>query len=199
MQSVAFVVPWEGKLPEYFALWLMTCGNNPSIDFLVFTDDTTEYQYPTNVKPVYFPKGGVGELIQKNFNSFIKASCFWHSVYLFPILAAASWQLTIPGIHFCNISVKAAMSSGINSIIFVQYIISHKCTNIPPKQINITMPPEIISSQIISEYLTKCRSIIAKLIRPFHINLKIEVFLNQLPHSPFREAFLRKYAQIYRT
>nr|WP_300799577.1 DUF6625 family protein [uncultured Acetatifactor sp.] len=68
MQSVAFVVPWEGKLPEYFALWLMTCGNNPSIDFLVFTDDTTEYQYPTNVKPVYFPKGGVGELIQKNFN-----------------------------------------------------------------------------------------------------------------------------------
>lgn len=68
MLSIAFVIPYEGKLPEYFGLWLMTCGSNPSIDFLVFTDDTTVYKYPTNVKPTFFSKGELGELIQKSFD-----------------------------------------------------------------------------------------------------------------------------------
>lgn len=68
MKSIAFIVLWEGNLPEYFALWLMTCGNNPSIDFFVFTDDTTIYDYPANVKPNYFPTGSLGKLIKKNFD-----------------------------------------------------------------------------------------------------------------------------------
>lgn len=54
MKSIVFVVPWGGgKLPTYFQLWLESCRRNPSVDFLVFTDDYTEYNYPDNVKVHY--------------------------------------------------------------------------------------------------------------------------------------------------
>ena len=39
-----------GNLPVYFQLWLESCRRNPSVDFLVFTDDCTEYNYPDNGK-----------------------------------------------------------------------------------------------------------------------------------------------------
>ena len=43
MKSIAFVVPWAGHLPPYFQLWLESCRWNSSIDFLLFTDDQTNY------------------------------------------------------------------------------------------------------------------------------------------------------------
>lgn len=50
MKKIALIVVWAGKLPDYFQIWLYSCKNNPSIDFYVFTDDRTEYEYPVNVK-----------------------------------------------------------------------------------------------------------------------------------------------------
>ena len=50
MQKVAFVIPYIGKLPVYFPFWLKTCANNPTVDFLLFTDDISGYNYPSNVK-----------------------------------------------------------------------------------------------------------------------------------------------------
>lgn len=50
MQKIAFVIPYIGKLPEYFPFWLKTCANNPTVDFLLFIDDTAKYDYPFNVK-----------------------------------------------------------------------------------------------------------------------------------------------------
>ena len=38
-KKIAFVVPYYGKFPDYFPLWLKTCGTNPTIDFLLFTDE----------------------------------------------------------------------------------------------------------------------------------------------------------------
>lgn len=42
-----------GKMPNYFQLWLNSCACNPSIDWLLLTDDRTRYSYPNNIKLKY--------------------------------------------------------------------------------------------------------------------------------------------------
>ena len=68
MKSIAFIVPWGGKLPTYFQLWLETCRRNPSVDFLIFTDDNTKYNYPNNVKVHYMSFEQMKELFQKHYD-----------------------------------------------------------------------------------------------------------------------------------
>lgn len=68
MKSIAFIVPWSGKLPEYFPLWLNTCKWNPTIDFLLFTDDTKEFEFPDNVKVYYKSFKEMVDLVQKHFD-----------------------------------------------------------------------------------------------------------------------------------
>lgn len=57
MHKIAFVIPYfvrEGKLPNYFQLWLWTAGWNKNIDFLIFTDsDIKGCNIPENVKTFY--------------------------------------------------------------------------------------------------------------------------------------------------
>ena len=54
MYSIAYVVPFFGKFPKGFQFWLLSCKCNPSIDWLIFTDDKTPYDYPENVKVTYW-------------------------------------------------------------------------------------------------------------------------------------------------
>ncbi|WP_066717468.1 DUF6625 family protein [Clostridium sp. Marseille-P299] len=71
MKTIAFIVPYicKGKqLPNYFQLWLETCRYNPTIDFLIFTDDKTVYDYPKNTKIHYVTFEFLKELFQKNFD-----------------------------------------------------------------------------------------------------------------------------------
>ena len=51
--KLALVIPYFGKFNNYFDLWLLSCKNNPDVDFLIFTDDKTPYDYPENVKVTY--------------------------------------------------------------------------------------------------------------------------------------------------
>jgi hypothetical protein len=51
--SIGIVIPYFGKFPNYFGLWLESCSYNPSIDWLIFTDDYTHYDFPENVKVHY--------------------------------------------------------------------------------------------------------------------------------------------------
>lgn len=51
--SIVFIVPYFGKLPQHFQLWLNSCGNNNTIQWIIFTDDKTKYYYPKNVKVYY--------------------------------------------------------------------------------------------------------------------------------------------------
>ena len=53
MKSIAYIVPYFGALPRNFALWLKTCEMNDTINWIIFTNDRTSYNYPTNVKVVY--------------------------------------------------------------------------------------------------------------------------------------------------
>lgn len=49
--KACFIVCWFGTLPGYFPVWLQTVKYNKSFDFLIFTDDTSIYNFelPKNV------------------------------------------------------------------------------------------------------------------------------------------------------
>ena len=68
-QRLAFIVPYYGKFPDYFPLWLKTCSTNPTIDFIVSTDDKTQYDYPENVKVHYeFSFDDIRKKFQSHFD-----------------------------------------------------------------------------------------------------------------------------------
>lgn len=54
MKSICYIVPYFGKLPKGFEMWLLSCKANPSVHWTVITDDKTAYDYPVNVKPLYY-------------------------------------------------------------------------------------------------------------------------------------------------
>lgn len=64
---IAFIVPYFGKFNNYFALWLKSCEFNSDIDWLLFTDDRTEYNYPLNVKVHYYTFSDTVALFQNRF------------------------------------------------------------------------------------------------------------------------------------
>lgn len=47
------IVPYFGKLPNYFELFLKSCAYNPEFIWMIFTDDHTKYNYPSNVHAYY--------------------------------------------------------------------------------------------------------------------------------------------------
>lgn len=53
MKKIALVLPYFGKLPNYFQKYLTSVKNNPTIDWFIFTDDKTAYDYPSNCKVTY--------------------------------------------------------------------------------------------------------------------------------------------------
>lgn len=53
MHKILIILPYFGKFPSYFSLFLKSCQYNPTIDWLIITDIKEEYDYPENVKVVY--------------------------------------------------------------------------------------------------------------------------------------------------
>lgn len=43
--KIAIIVTYFGKFPDYFPLWLKSCGRNPTIDFFVITDQDIKEPY----------------------------------------------------------------------------------------------------------------------------------------------------------
>ena len=68
MKSIAYVLPYFGKFPKGFQFWLMSCKANSSVDFFVFTDDYTKYDYPENVHVTYCTLQEVKKRAQKLFD-----------------------------------------------------------------------------------------------------------------------------------
>ena len=48
--SILFLICWQGDYPWYFPYFLHSCRYNPSIDFLILTDNDTKLELPPNVK-----------------------------------------------------------------------------------------------------------------------------------------------------
>ena len=69
MKSLIFICPYFGQLPEaHMRLWLLSCEKNPTIDWLIFTDDRNDRLiYPSNVKVVYITLQEMKSLAQAKF------------------------------------------------------------------------------------------------------------------------------------
>ena len=68
MPKIVFIIPYFGKFNNYFQLFLNSCKYNPNIDWLIFTDDKENYQYPKNVKVRYITFNDLKIIIQKKFD-----------------------------------------------------------------------------------------------------------------------------------
>lgn len=53
MKKCCFIVPYYGKLPDFFPIFLKSCGQNPDFDWLLFTNDPRPFSYPDNVRVIY--------------------------------------------------------------------------------------------------------------------------------------------------
>lgn len=67
MRSICLVLPYFGKFHNYFPLFLTSCKNNPTIDWLVITDDPQNYNWPENIKVIKSTFTDFKARIQKNF------------------------------------------------------------------------------------------------------------------------------------
>ncbi|MFN9709931.1 MAG: DUF6625 family protein [Bacteroidota bacterium] len=96
MKKIAFIVPYFGKFPNYFPLWLLSCKYNPTIDWIVFTDDISPYEYPSNVKVTFCKFEDIVNRLQRPFD--------------FPIKIDRAYQLCefkmIYGVSFSDILVN---------------------------------------------------------------------------------------------
>jgi len=51
MQKIVFIITYMGKYPWYFPYFLHSCRHNPTVDFLILSDNNTpNLELPPNVK-----------------------------------------------------------------------------------------------------------------------------------------------------
>lgn len=86
MNKILVIIPYFGTLPNYFQAFLNSCRNTQLLDFLLITDDQTEYDYPDNyrVEEMSFQK--LQALVQKKLGkqAYIKHPyklCDYKSLY----------------------------------------------------------------------------------------------------------------------
>lgn len=72
--KVCFICCYFGKLPNYFPFWLKSAERNPEFNWLLFTDDRTEYLYPQNVHVVYLSFNDLVFNIKKKLGNHIRIS-----------------------------------------------------------------------------------------------------------------------------
>lgn len=65
---LCFVVLYFGRLPVNMPLFLKTCKDNPEYNWLLFTDDTTKYEYPENVEVKYCTFEDIQTRVQSCFD-----------------------------------------------------------------------------------------------------------------------------------
>jgi hypothetical protein len=69
INKVYFVVPYFGRLPNYFQLWLDSCGYNTNFNWLFLTDCCLEnYTIPNNVRVIYTDIDSLKMVYQSNFD-----------------------------------------------------------------------------------------------------------------------------------
>ncbi len=62
------IIPYFGKFNNYFLFFLESCRNNPTINWLLVTDDKTNYKFPENVKVLYLSFDKLREKFQEQFD-----------------------------------------------------------------------------------------------------------------------------------
>ncbi|WP_435645159.1 DUF6625 family protein [Butyricicoccus porcorum] len=72
--KVAIIVPYFGKLPNYFQVFLDSCSYNSGFDWIIFTNDSTNYKYPTNVHPITMTFEECRAIVQDHFDFVVSLS-----------------------------------------------------------------------------------------------------------------------------
>ena len=65
---VAIIVPYFGRFPDYFQTFLDSCRPNKGFEWIIFTNDKTEYSYPENVHCIDMSFEQCKELVQSRFD-----------------------------------------------------------------------------------------------------------------------------------
>lgn len=73
----ALIVPYFGKFNTYFPLWLKSCEYNRDYDWLIYTDDHTDYCYPANVRVKYM----TFDSLKKQINALFEFTISLESPY----------------------------------------------------------------------------------------------------------------------
>ena len=68
LKKACFIIPYFGELPNTFPIFLRTCAANPDFDWLIITDDQTEYDHPSNVHYLYYSFEEFVKRVQRNFD-----------------------------------------------------------------------------------------------------------------------------------
>lgn len=66
MKSICLIVAFFGEFRNFFQLFLNSCGNNPTINWLVFSDNKASYDWPSNVKYIAISFDEFRQIIEKN-------------------------------------------------------------------------------------------------------------------------------------
>ncbi|MGR5260225.1 DUF6625 family protein [Vibrio astriarenae] len=100
MQKIAVVIPYFGKLPNYFNLYINSLKNTPYIDVLFFTDIVINEQLPSNFKVIPTTLPMLAERIENslriktNINHPIKLCDFkptWGEVFREELQSYSHW------------------------------------------------------------------------------------------------------------
>ena len=67
MKKIAFVLLYIGKFNNYFPLFLRSCENNPTVDFLIFTDNDLS-DTPQNVKIIKTSFDEIKKTVQSKYD-----------------------------------------------------------------------------------------------------------------------------------
>lgn len=63
-----FVIPYFGSFPNYFPLFLKSCGYNRDYSWIIVTDNTNDYIYPENVKVLQMSFENFKNRIERKLN-----------------------------------------------------------------------------------------------------------------------------------
>lgn len=82
MKKILLISPYFGTLPkEYFQLILDSCLQNETINWLLITNDKTDYFYPSNVKVIYTSWSHFRNLVKKKIKETLKVDCVLDDPY----------------------------------------------------------------------------------------------------------------------
>ena len=68
MKKCVMILPYFGKFNNYFPLFLNSCAKNKEFDWLIYTDDRTNYDYPDNVIVKYLEFAEFRNIIESKFD-----------------------------------------------------------------------------------------------------------------------------------
>lgn len=66
--KIIVILPYFGRLPNYFNLFLLSAKMNQSVDWLIITDDRELFPYPPNVKLLYMSWDEMRDKVQSLFD-----------------------------------------------------------------------------------------------------------------------------------